>query len=301
MKYHKSVLGKLIATIIMSFMTYIAEAQSSTNCCSQAQIITYRKSAKLGDAKAMFELGNCYANGIGVPKDEAEAFKWFHEAAEQCDKIDTMHRLKSEFVYILKAMFKLGNCYQNGRGITKSEEQGVTWYRKTIAFGEKIIANQGSKPADIGTVDSNDERIFLAELESAIIDISIPVGVRDVLGIAMIRLGICYAQGTGVPKDEAEAVQWCRKAADLGNALGMYNLGVCYYNGIGVPKDEAEAIKWYRKAADLDVAEAKEILAKIHSKEDKGQGFKWRYILYGICGLFGLIELFKKWRSARKK
>jgi hypothetical protein len=57
MKYHKSVLGKLIATIIMSFMTYIVVAQSSTNCCSQAQIITYRKAAKLGDAKAMFELG----------------------------------------------------------------------------------------------------------------------------------------------------------------------------------------------------------------------------------------------------
>ena len=133
MKYHKSVLGKLIATIIMSFMTYIAEAQSSTNCCSQAQIITYRKAAKLGDAKAMFELGNCYANGTGVTKDEAEA------------------------------------------------------------------------------------------------------------------------------------------------------------------------VKWYRKAAELGDAMAKEILAKIHSKEDKGQDFKWRYILSGICGLFGLIELFKKWRSARKK
>ena len=92
-----------------------------------------------------------------------------------------------------------------------------------------------------------------------------------------------------------------RKAADLGDALGMYNLGVCYYNGTGVTKDEAEAVKWWRKAADLGNAEAKEILAKINSKEDKGQDFKWRYILYGICGLFGLIEIFKKWRSARKK
>ena len=121
----------------------------------------------------------------------------------------------------------------------------------------------------------------------------------DALG--MYNLGVCYEHGNGVPKDGAEAAKWYRKAADLGDATAMRALGVCYYNGTGVPKDEAEAVKWCRKAADLGNAESKEILAKIHSKEDKGQDFKWRYILYGICGLFGLIELFKKWRSARKK
>ena len=38
--------------------------------------------------------------------------------------------------------------------------------------------------------------------------------------------------------------------AEKGNAPAQFNLGLMYDNGRGVPKDEAEAVKWYRKAAD---------------------------------------------------
>ena len=44
-------------------------------------------------------------------------------------------------------------------------------------------------------------------------------------------------------KDEGEAVRWYRKAAVLGNVLAMYNLGIMYANGRGVAKDEAEAVR----------------------------------------------------------
>lgn len=67
---------------------------------------------------------------------------------------------------------------------------------------------------------------------------------------AQDNLGIMYATGQGVVKDDAEAVRWYRKAADQGDAVGQNNLGVMYDNGLGIPKDEAEAIRWYRKAAD---------------------------------------------------
>ena len=62
-------------------------------------------------------------------------------------------------------------------------------------------------------------------------------------------LGVCYENGKGVAKDEAEAVGWYRKAAEQGLDLGQFNLGVCYENGKGVAKDSAEAVRWYRKAA----------------------------------------------------
>ena len=32
-------------------------------------------------------------------------------------------------------------------------------------------------------------------------------------------------------------------------AEAQYNLGVCYRDGTGVEKDDAEAVKWYRRAA----------------------------------------------------
>ena len=62
---------------------------------------------------------------------------------------------------------------------------------------------------------------------------------------AQFNLGVSYANGQGVPKDEAEAAKWYRKAADKGYAAAQVSLGVIYADGRGVPKDEAEAYKWY--------------------------------------------------------
>lgn len=67
---------------------------------------------------------------------------------------------------------------------------------------------------------------------------------------AQHNLGVMYHIGDGVPKNEAEAVKWFRKAADQGNAYAQFNLGSMYYNGKGVPENDAEAAKWFRKAAD---------------------------------------------------
>ena len=68
--------------------------------------------------------------------------------------------------------------------------------------------------------------------------------------ISQIALGLRYASGDGVPKDDAEAFKWYRKAAEQGYAFAQFNLGLMYANGEGVPQDYAEAFKWYRKAAE---------------------------------------------------
>ena len=59
-----------------------------------------------------------------------------------------------------------------------------------------------------------------------------------------------YANGQGIPKDEAKAASWYRKAADQGDSKAQFALGIMYANGQGVPKDEVEAVRWYRKAAE---------------------------------------------------
>ena len=51
---------------------------------------------------------------------------------------------------------------------------------------------------------------------------------------AQNNLGVMYANGEGVPEDDAEAVRWYRLAADQGDADAQYNLGVMYANGEGV-------------------------------------------------------------------
>ncbi len=61
---------------------------------------------------------------------------------------------------------------------------------------------------------------------------------------AQYNLGVCYANGEGVTKDDVEAVKWYRKAAEQNYAEAQYILGVCYYIGEGVAKDYVEAYKW---------------------------------------------------------
>jgi TPR repeat protein len=67
---------------------------------------------------------------------------------------------------------------------------------------------------------------------------------------AQTSLGVMYRQGWGVAQNDAEAVQWFQKAADQGEAQAQFNLGVMYREGWGVAQNVAEAAKWFRKAAD---------------------------------------------------
>ena len=86
---------------------------------------------------------------------------------------------------------------------------------------------------------------------------------------AQYNLGGRYANGLGVPQDEAEAVRWYRLAADQGNASAQYNLGLRYANGEGVLKDDAEAVRWYRLSADQGDASAQNNLGL---RYDNGEG-----------------------------
>jgi TonB family protein len=65
---------------------------------------------------------------------------------------------------------------------------------------------------------------------------------------AQTALGLAYSEGRGVPKDDAEAVQWFRRAAKHGDPAAQYYIGVCYASGLGVKADSEEAAKWWRKA-----------------------------------------------------
>lgn len=64
------------------------------------------------------------------------------------------------------------------------------------------------------------------------------------------RLGYCYDEGRGVNQDYSQAVYWYRKAAEQGYTVAQCNLGNMYALGEGVTKDYAQAVYWWRKAAE---------------------------------------------------
>ena len=77
-------------------------------------------------------------------------------------------------------------------------------------------------------------------------------------------LGTHYARGIGVSEDDAEAVQWYLLAAEQGLALAQLNLGVHYTSGEGIPQDDVEATRWFRLAAEQGHLGAQEFLGTMY-------------------------------------
>ena len=76
---------------------------------------------------------------------------------------------------------------------------------------------------------------------------------------AQVNLGNMYANGEGVPPDDAEAMRWYRLAADQGNTSAQFNLGFMYITGEGVPQDYVQAHMWFNLAASRRTGEDREL------------------------------------------
>jgi hypothetical protein len=69
--------------------------------------------AEQGHPGARNNLGAAYSNGLGVPRDDAEAVKWFRMAAEQGHP---------------QAQASLGVAYRTGRGVPRDDLQSYFWF-----------------------------------------------------------------------------------------------------------------------------------------------------------------------------
>jgi localization factor PodJL len=82
---------------------------------------------------------------------------------------------------------------------------------------------------------------------------------------AQYELGVRYASGRDIAKDDAEAARWFEEAAIQGHASAQYNLGVMYGRGIGLKQDDTLAFFWYQSAADQGHPRAQHNLATAYA------------------------------------
>lgn len=66
---------------------------------------------------------------------------------------------------------------------------------------------------------------------------------------AMTWLSYGYKNGLGMPKDFEKMAYWDKRAADAGDAAGMFNYGIDLIRGQGVAKNEQAGQGWIDKAA----------------------------------------------------
>jgi localization factor PodJL len=76
------------------------------------------------------------------------------------------------------------------------------------------------------------------------------------LVVAEYRLGAIYERGVGVPKDLAQAKTWYERAAKGGNRKAMHNLAVLFADGTGVGQNFQEASRWFREGAEHGLADS---------------------------------------------
>ena len=101
----------------------------------------------------------------------------------------------------------------------------------------------------------------LDEFEASIQSYEDALAIEPDYAEAQNNLGVMYADGKGVKKDDAQAAEWYRKAAEQGHAGALFSLGVMHFNGEGsVKRDEKQAILLIRKAAEQGHKRAKQTL-----------------------------------------
>ncbi len=61
---------------------------------------------------------------------------------------------------------------------------------------------------------------------------------------AQWQMGVRYHNGEGVPRDDAQAMQWFLRAAEQGHVVAQATLGAYYWAGRGVPQDLSKAYFW---------------------------------------------------------
>jgi hypothetical protein len=85
-----------------------------------ATLAQIKAGAQRGDPVAQHNLGVMHANGLEVPRDYAEAARWFRAAADQG---------------LAVAQYDLAVLYDNGRGVALNRAEAAAWYRRAALQG----------------------------------------------------------------------------------------------------------------------------------------------------------------------
>lgn len=153
----------------------------------------FKKAAAQGDAYALFDLGMCYADGVGVKRDWKRAKQYFTEAALAVDSVEDDVTL---------------NARDAVKMLEESEYDEMRFF--SIEFYKLLSDRRAVYDIDaVRELPSWDyEKYFTVpkDYAKAINEYRRAAEQND--PYAMLRLGLCYAAGLGVDKDWEQAKQY---------------------------------------------------------------------------------------------
>lgn len=205
----------------------------------------YANDTILGQASTL--LGQLYLTGVVVPRNAAEAARWYDRAEE---------------VGYVPAGKIVGDIYYYGYGVPKDPAKAVKYYKKAATLGfapaqyalaNILYAGDAGQPQDTQTA--------LAWYEQA--------AKRNHPG-AQLALAEAFDAGDGVAANPKQALAYYTSAALGGNADAQAALGTYFYEGQQVQKDLPTARKWFETAARRQQVDAMFNLAAMLTKGEGG-------------------------------
>jgi hypothetical protein len=111
---------------------------------------------------------------------------------------------------------------------------------------------------------------------------------------AQLRLGLSYAEGDGVIRNDKEAARWFALAAKQGLAEAQYHYGLALLEGRGVVQDYRAAFNWIEKPAKRGYAKAQYSLGELYrygtgTAVDKARAYLW----FNLAAAQGMDEAAK--------
>jgi TPR repeat protein len=261
-------IGTGLSAIILALSLFgraFANPHDDANAADQrkdyvAELAILRPQAGQGQAWAQNNLGNLYAAGHGVPRDDSQAVHWYRLAADQGDAGGELN---------------LGEMYERGEAVAKDETAAARLYLDAARRGNAEALPMLlflCMPSTAAAPEDCDQAGPILQDEAARGNVD-----------AQNELAGIYDSGMffGLPKDPALAAFWRRKAAEQGSERAQAELAERYELGVGVPKDDAQAVFWLRKAADQSDMLSQIALADRYEKgqgvpQDEAQAFDWR-------------------------
>ncbi|MBI5772591.1 MAG: sel1 repeat family protein [Verrucomicrobia bacterium] len=274
----------LIAALLCVAACSPAFPQSEHKESLEKQFQEHKDQADKGDAKAQYELGMCYYNGLGMRQDYVESVKWLRQAAEQG---------------LAEAQQRLGMCYFYGKGVIQNDEQAEVWLHKAadqnnvaglddlgwLYFNPRIKRYEEAmklwlKSANLGsfTAQCNLANVYLGghgveyNAEEGLkwfqkaAEQEVQAKYAQGHSYAQYRVGLCYEKGEGTKRDYAEAAKWYQKGAEAGNVGAQHCLALLFENGLGVSRNYDEAVKWHLKAAEQSYTRSHERMGYLYFK-----------------------------------
>lgn len=212
------------------FVAYCLEEQQASD---EEIVAAYRKAAEMGNTDAQCFLGDCYCDGKnGLPKNKKEAYRWYHEAAEQGDA---------------EGQYQVGQMYEYGVAVKKSMKEAARWYRRAASKKHTRATCQLGYCYFYGEGLRMNDKWALRCFRKAVIE-----GDKE----AMYMIGEHYFYGYAVEDDYSEAFNWYKKSAAKNYIPAIYRMGYCFYHGMGVEMDMVKAFSYFQQAAEADYAKA---------------------------------------------